>query len=33
MTPIMHYVLTPDGEIVKVSEAGYEYTGMFILQG
>ena len=29
----MHNVLAPDGEIVKVSEAGYEYTGMFILQG
>jgi hypothetical protein len=33
MAPIMHYVLAPDGEIVKVSETGYEYTGMFILQG
>jgi len=33
MTSIMQYVLAPDGEIVKVSEKGYEYTGMFILQG
>ena len=33
MTPIMQYVLAPDGEIVKVSEVGYEYTGMYIPQG
>ncbi len=32
MTPIMQYVLAPDGEIVKVSEKGYEYTGMYIPQ-
>lgn len=29
--PTMDYVLAPDGEIVKVVEGGYEYTGMFIL--
>jgi hypothetical protein len=28
----MKYVLAPDGEIVKVSEGDYEYTGMYILQ-
>jgi hypothetical protein len=32
MTPIMNYVLAPDGEIVKVLEDGYEYTGMYILR-
>jgi hypothetical protein len=31
MEPAMHYALTPDGELVKVLENGYEYTGMFIL--
>ena len=30
MTPLMKYVLAPDGEIVKVREDGYERTGMFI---
>ena len=32
MSPIMKYVLAPDGEIVKVVEGRYEYTGMFILE-
>ncbi len=32
MMPIMQYVLAPDGEIVKVLEDGYEYTGMYILR-
>lgn len=27
----MNYVLAPDGEIVKVCERGYEYTGMFVV--
>ena len=31
MCPSMNYVLAPDGEIVKVSDRGYEYTGMFVL--
>ena len=32
MEPVMRYHLAPDGEIVKVLPAGYEYTGMYILQ-
>ena len=32
VTPIMQYLLAPDGEIVKVVEEGYEYTGMYILR-
>ena len=32
MTQTMQYVLAPDGEIVKVLEDGYEYTGMYILR-
>ncbi len=32
MTPTMQYALAPDGEIVKVVEDGYEYTGMYILR-
>ena len=28
----MSYLLAPDGEIVKVCEWGFEYTGMFILE-
>jgi hypothetical protein len=32
VTPTMQYVLAPDGEIVKVLEDGYEYTGMFIMR-
>jgi len=27
----MEYMLAPDGEIVKVTKGGYEYTGMFIM--
>ena len=27
----MSYLLAPDGEIVKVCEWGYEYTGMFMV--
>jgi hypothetical protein len=32
LTPLMRYVLAPDGEIVRVLEDGYEYTGMYILR-
>jgi hypothetical protein len=32
MSPTMQYALAPDGEIVKVVEDGYEYTGMYILR-
>jgi len=32
MTPVMNYALAPDGEIVKVVEEGFEYTGMYILR-
>ena len=32
MTPMMDYVMAPDGEIVKVVEGQYEHTGMYILQ-
>ena len=32
MTPAMYYALAPDGEIVKVLQEGYEYTGMYILR-
>lgn len=31
MNPSMSYVLAHDGEMVKVCERGYEYTGMYIL--
>jgi hypothetical protein len=27
----MDYVLANDGQIVKVTDRGYEYTGLFIL--
>ncbi len=32
MEPSMRYVVARNGEIVKVVEGGYEYTGMYILQ-
>ncbi len=32
VTPMMKYLLAPDGEIVKIVEEGYEYTGMYILR-
>ncbi len=32
MAPVMEYMLAPDGEIVKVTDRGYEYTGMYILR-
>jgi hypothetical protein len=28
----MNYVLSPDGEYVKVDELGYEYTGLFVVE-
>jgi hypothetical protein len=31
MTPYHSYVLSENGELVKVTSEGYEYTGMFIL--
>ena len=31
MTPMMNYMLAPDGEIVKVVDGDYEYTGMYIV--
>ena len=31
MTPHHSYVLSENGELVKVTPEGYEYTGMFIL--
>jgi hypothetical protein len=26
------YVIAPDGEIVKVKNGGYEYTGMYVVE-
>jgi hypothetical protein len=31
MEPVMDYLLSPDGEIVKVLDEEYEFTGMYIL--
>jgi hypothetical protein len=31
MSPYHSYVVSEDGEFVKVSSEGYEYTGMFVL--
>lgn len=31
MGDVMDYVLSQDGELVKVDERGYEYTGMYIV--
>ena len=31
MVPFHSYLLSEDGEYVKVTNEGYEYTGMFIL--
>ena len=33
MVNLMQYVLSQDGEIVRVNEQGYEYTGMFVVPG
>jgi len=27
----MRYVVAQDGELVKVDESGYEYTGMYLV--
>jgi hypothetical protein len=32
MIDMMSYVLSQDGELVKVDEQGYEYTGMYIVR-
>ena len=31
MEPSQSYMVAPDGEIVKVSDGNYEYTGMYIV--
>ena len=31
MFNVMQYVLSQDGEYVRVDEQGYEYTGMFLV--
>ena len=31
MFNVMQYVLSQDGEFVRVNEQGYEYTGMFVI--
>ena len=31
MDPNSDYVVAPDGEIVKVKDGGYEYTGMYVV--
>ena len=31
MEPSDNYVIAPDGEIVKVLEGNYEYTGMYVV--
>lgn len=31
MDPAEDYVIAPDGEIVKVKEGNYEYTGMYVV--
>lgn len=32
MSPVHSYVVSEDGELVKVTSEGYEYTGMFIAE-
>lgn len=32
MIDLMSYVLSQDGEFVKVDEQGYEYTGMYVVR-
>lgn len=32
MQPVMSYVVSSEGEIVKVVDQGYEYTGMFVVE-
>jgi hypothetical protein len=31
MEPSKDYVIAPDGEIVKVADGNYEYTGMYVV--
>jgi hypothetical protein len=31
MSPSDEYVVAPDGEIVKVIDGSYEYTGMYVV--
>lgn len=31
MVNVMQYVLSQDGEYVRVNEQGYEYTGLFMV--
>ena len=31
MEPSQNYVIAPDGEIVKVADGNYEYTGMYMV--
>ena len=31
MEPSDDYVIAPDGEIVKVKDGNYEYTGMYVV--
>jgi hypothetical protein len=33
MINVMQYVLSQEGEFVRVNEQGYEYTGMFMVPG
>jgi len=33
MINVMQYMLSQDGEFVRVNEQGYEYTGMFMVPG
>jgi hypothetical protein len=32
MEPSQDYVIAPDGEIVKVTDGAYEYTGMYVVE-
>ena len=32
MIDVMSYVMSQDGEYVKVDEGGYEYTGMYVVR-
>jgi len=32
MIDVMSYVLSQDGEFVRVDEQGYEYTGLYVVR-
>ena len=32
MQPVMDYVVSSEGEIVKIVDQAYEYTGMFVVE-